>query len=75
MSTNPLQNQEEVLMASRTTRAVKNDMTVTKGNLTVSSTVVSANPVGKTTSAAFTRKNFEDALDKVSRPERTPRKA
>lgn len=62
-------------MASKTTRAVKSDMTVTKGNVTVSSSVVSANPVGKTTSAVFSRKNFEDAIDKVSRPERTPERA
>ncbi len=57
---------------NRRTRAVKSDMKVTKGNFTVSSTVVPANPVGKTTSAVFTRKNFEDALDKVSHPRRTP---
>ncbi len=57
---------------NKATRAVKSDMRVTKGNFTVSSTVVPTNPVGKTTSAAFARKDFEDALDKVSRPVRTP---
>lgn len=48
-----------------------------KGNVSrVSSTVVAANPVADTEpSQVFTRKDFEGALDKVSRPERTPEKA
>jgi hypothetical protein len=47
----------------------KNKVEVTKGKLSyVFSTVVVANPGGKTTSPVFAREDFEDALDKVSRP-------
>jgi hypothetical protein len=57
-------------------RAAEGEMKVTKGKLTkVSSTVVVGNPEGNTTSPVFSRRSFEDALDTVSRPVKTPDKA
>jgi len=54
----------------------KNKVEVTKGKLSyVFFTVVVTNPGGKTTSQGFTRGDFEDALDKVSRPAKKPDKA
>jgi hypothetical protein len=55
----------------------KNKVEVTKGKLSYvfSTTVVVANPGGKTTSPVFAREDFEDALDKVSRPVEKPDRA
>ncbi len=63
-------------MTEQNVKVVENEVKVTKGNLTrVTSTVSASNPEGKTTSAIFTRKDFEGALDKVSRPQQTPERA
>lgn len=57
-------------------RITREEMKVTKGKLThLSSAVVVANPEGNTTSPVFTRRDFEGALDKVSRPVKTPERA
>lgn len=57
-------------------QTMEGEMKVTAGKLSrVSSTVVVANPEGKTMPPTFARRNFEDALDRVSRPEKTPGRA
>lgn len=64
------------MIDAQSPHATENEVRVTKGTLThVSSVVVPANPEGKTTSVIFTRKDFEDALDKTSRQEKTPERA
>lgn len=64
------------MITEQSPRATENEVRVTVGHLShVSSVVAPANPEGKTTSAVFTRKEFEGALDKVSRLERTPERA
>lgn len=53
----------------------KNKVEVTKGKLSYVFSTVVANPGGKTTSPVFAREDFEDALDKVSRPAKKPDRA
>lgn len=63
-------------MAEQTKPAKVNEMRVTKGKLTqMSSTIAAGNPVGTTLPSVFGRRELEDALDKVSRPVKTPEKA
>ncbi len=60
------------MITAHNARSVENEVKVTKGKLThVSSVVAPANPKGKITSVVFARKDFEDALNKVSRPAKT----
>lgn len=63
-------------MAEQTIPTPEHQMKITKGKASyVSSVVVTGNPVRNTLPAVFTRRDFEDALDKVSRPVKTSGKA
>ncbi len=59
----------------RTAQVVSNKFKVSGKVGRVSSTVTSADPQAGTRASGFTRVDFEDALDKVSRPAKTPERA
>jgi hypothetical protein len=55
----------------RTAQVLSSKVTFNGNVGRISSTVVAANPEAGTRVAEFTRTDFEDALDKVSRPVKT----
>jgi hypothetical protein len=62
-------------MAEQTVRVSANEMKVTKGVGHVTSRTVVGNPVMQAEPAVFARRDFEEALDRVSQPAKTPKRA
>lgn len=63
------------MMVEQTAQVISSEVKFNGNVARVSSTVVAANPEAGVKTAPFTRTDFENALDRVSRPAKTSEKA